>query len=248
MTEMSVRQWQERFRAGDFSSKDRAVQCEAGWYDWFCQDDALAGRLQKLSKVVMGVTDPYILDHYYVWFKNNCPLSGPLYDDVRFAPLRDGRNGGYFVVALDSPHEAKKWTLYTERCGYDFPEFCCGKAQEMTRYINSIGQELQEGRVPPFAAEKDAVAVYAMQQGEPQNVCIDREGNHSYSYTSCKDGSRKIVLAAAKLENAPNGFIAEQAHLIKGVHICCPEDADIPLLHSASSPKQKTTQRKREAR
>ncbi len=39
MNEMSVRTWQERFRAGDFSSRDRAVQCEAGWYDWFCRDE-----------------------------------------------------------------------------------------------------------------------------------------------------------------------------------------------------------------
>ena len=137
MTEMSVRQWQERFRAGDFSSKDRAVQCEAGWYDWFCQDDALAGRLQKLSKVVMGITDPYILDHYYVWFKNNCPLSGPLYDDVRFEPLHGDRNGRYFVVIRDSPHEAHKWTLYV---------------RDMLRHINSMAPESWRGNPPPEKA------------------------------------------------------------------------------------------------
>lgn len=141
MTEMSVRQWQERFRAGDFSSKDRAVQCEAGWYDWFCQDVALAGRLQKLSKVVMGITDPYILDHYYVWFKNNCPLSGPLYDDIRFEPLHGDCSGKYFVVIRDSPHEAHKWTLYTERHGFEQPEFTCGNVRDMLRHINSMAPE-----------------------------------------------------------------------------------------------------------
>lgn len=137
MAEMSVRQWQERFGAGDFDSRDRAVQCEAGWYDWFCRDEALAGRLQKLARVVMGVKAPFLLDNYYVWFKNNCPLDGPLYDDVRFEPLFGERDGKYFVVSLDSPREPAKWTLFTERYGYDAPEFCCGNVREMVKYINS---------------------------------------------------------------------------------------------------------------
>ena len=137
MAEMSVRQWQERFRAGDFSNRDRAVQCEAGWYDWFCRDEALAGHLKRISKVVLGINAPFILDNYYVWFKNNCPMAGPLYDDVRFEPLSGERGGKHFVVSLDCPHELAKWVLYTERYGYDAPEFCCGNVREMVKYINS---------------------------------------------------------------------------------------------------------------
>lgn len=140
----SVREWQERFRAGEFNEKDVGAQMNAGWYDWFCRDSALAGRLQRIAPVVMGITEPAILDNYSVCFKNNCPLNGPLYDDVRFEPLEGERDGRYFLVALDSPHEkpGHKWALTAERSGFDEAEFGCGNVREMCEYINDVAYEL----------------------------------------------------------------------------------------------------------
>ena len=146
---ISVGQWQVLYRAGAFDAKDRAVQCEAGWYDWFCRDEALASRLKQLAPVVMGVTDPFIQDNYYVWFKNNCPMVGPLYDDVRFEPLTGERDGRYFLVARDSPHEKAKWALYTERHGFEKPEFQCANVRDMIRYLNEMGPELACGTPDP---------------------------------------------------------------------------------------------------
>ena len=145
---ISVRQWQEQFRAGAFDSTDFATQVKAGWHDWWCRDEALAGHLKKIAPVVMGITEPAILDNYYVWFKNNCPVKGPLYDDVRFEPLESERDGRYFIVILDSPHEKQKWTMYSERhdSSFETPEFECGNVREMYRYLNAVGRELAEGR------------------------------------------------------------------------------------------------------
>lgn len=146
---ISVRQWQERCRSGAFRSKSRETQIGAGWYDWFCGDGALAGRLQRIGRVVMGITEPAILDNYYVWFKNNWPLDGSLYDDVRFEPLEGERCGRYFVVSLDCPYEKQKWTLYTERRGFQDPEFGCQNIREMLKYLNDHGKELARGTEPP---------------------------------------------------------------------------------------------------
>lgn len=239
--ELSVRQWQEKFRAGAFSSKDFTTQCGAGWYDWFCSTEALAGRLKKIGRVVMGITDPFILDNYYVWFKNNCPMSGPLYDDARFEPLSGERDGKYFVISLDSPHERTKWALVTERYGFDAPEFECQDVREMVKYINSIGPELQQGIQPAFIAEKGAVTAYARRHGEPEGIRVYRDGNHCYSYNSCHDRRRRTVIAVASLEDAPPGFVFQQAESIRGLHVYCPEDAgkSLPVLEKAAGKSQK---------
>ena len=50
MSEMlSVRQWQDLFRSGAFQDRSRETQIRAGWYDWFCADSALAGRVFTCS-------------------------------------------------------------------------------------------------------------------------------------------------------------------------------------------------------
>ena len=104
----------------------------------------------------MNPVDQFTTDQngyaYYVWFKNNYPLSGPLYDDVRFEPLHGDRNGKYFVVIRDSPHETHKWTLYTERHGFEQPEFTCGNVRDMLRHINSMAPESWRGNPPPKKA------------------------------------------------------------------------------------------------
>lgn len=62
-----------------------------GFYDWFCSDNSLKRRMlalvPKLKFLVKeGIVNP---DNTYVWFKNNCPCDGTLYDDMRFSTLND---------------------------------------------------------------------------------------------------------------------------------------------------------------
>lgn len=62
------------------------------FYDWFCLDSSLRkkseGLMKKAKKFATKMNID--LDTHYLWFKNNCPYSGNLYDDFRFADCKTG--------------------------------------------------------------------------------------------------------------------------------------------------------------
>lgn len=76
------------------------------WYDWFCKDSSLESRgeklLDKLSRIAFS--KKFDLTNTYVFFKNNCPMQGKLYDDFRICDLKSG--AVLFTVTPSSGHKS----------------------------------------------------------------------------------------------------------------------------------------------
>ena len=86
---MNITEWIKNFDNHRWSIPEIDVQIDAGWYDWFCNDKSLTNKTKTLGKKVKQLANSPKIDteNWYVWFKNNFPMRGPLYDDFRFADL-----------------------------------------------------------------------------------------------------------------------------------------------------------------
>ena len=87
---MTITELLAKRKAGDLTDAD----IKGLWYDWFCKDTSLVNkgkvllsRLSKVAKVNNGKFNP---DNTYVFFKNNCPCNGDLYDDFRICDIETG--------------------------------------------------------------------------------------------------------------------------------------------------------------
>lgn len=134
--EMKLREWIERFNNGDFDEKDYQIQCNAGWYDWFCKDTSLANKTKRMGAIVKKINGEgkVNLDTMYVWFKNNCPLDGPLYDDFRFADIETGDT--LFTTQIDCCWNNMKYTVYGRKNDFKKPLFTTDSSRELSRWFN----------------------------------------------------------------------------------------------------------------
>ena len=133
----TVRSWQQAYNSGAFELPDRKTQIDAGWYDWFCKDTSLANKTKRMGQIVKQVKDggKIDLDTWYVWFKNNCPLNGPLFDDFRFARQDNGEV--QLTIQLNCCWNNHKFTVYGRKNEFKEPLFETDSQRDLVKWLNS---------------------------------------------------------------------------------------------------------------
>lgn len=138
--EMTLVEFAERFNAGKFKSRDRHTQCIAGWYDWFCSDFALAAKTEYLGKKVLSILDSKKFDKTksYVFFKNNCPCVGALYDQFSICDIESGDVLFCAQHLEKGSHGCDKahWELYDADISFGKP-VVSGTWREVEKYFNN---------------------------------------------------------------------------------------------------------------
>jgi hypothetical protein len=90
--EISVRQFIQNYEKGKYDDPSVDTMIDAGWYDWFCEDCELKPWLDAMFPKVKQISQsPKIdIDKMFIFFKNNSPSQGDLYDNFRFCEIGTG--------------------------------------------------------------------------------------------------------------------------------------------------------------
>lgn len=133
---ITIREWQKIFIEGHFDYEEVSIQINAGWYDWFCKTSSLKNKTKKMGNIIKQVKDggKVDLDNWYVWFKNNCPMVGPLYDDFRFADLKTG--DVQFTITIDDKRAKNKYEVWGRRNNFKEPIVGFNSSRELVKWLN----------------------------------------------------------------------------------------------------------------
>ena len=125
----TLKQQLEAFEEGKFIDGEGEESWCYNFYDWFCKDKALKAKSERLFKMAKRWVKNRNTDteKVYVFFKNNCPMNGPLYDDFRICDVETGN-----VI----------WTVIP-KCGHSGKAEVWGKQNDFKGAI-AVGKSMNE--------------------------------------------------------------------------------------------------------
>jgi len=88
----SLRKQFKAFDQGRYIDSDGQESHCYNFYDWFCKDTSLKNKANTLFRASRRFVKKLDIDQdkHYVFFKNNCPMRGPLRDDFRICDKETG--------------------------------------------------------------------------------------------------------------------------------------------------------------
>lgn len=137
--EIKISEWIHKFNRGEFSAPDRATQIDAGWYDWFCKDTSLRNKTYRMGNIIKQIQNTKFLEECYVFFKNNCPIEGPLYDTFRIVPLKNDKDRRVlYTISIEDKREENTYVVYGRENDFEKPLFKTNYVKELVKYLNSL--------------------------------------------------------------------------------------------------------------
>ena len=202
MSEMSVREWQEAFRRGEFSAPDFETQVKAGWYDWFCEEEELAGKTALLGEVICDVIEGGKLDvdGTHPFFMNCCPASDdPLYDSLRF---NDGKDN-VFVCNFGDERDIAPVTVYSSINGYKDPVARFDEPGELSvwlsiPWLSGEKEHIEEKAMAETAKALGKAADHLEKEGMPEADAVRREWRRLHDEMLRIDGAARGFRAMGK--------------------------------------------------
>jgi len=130
--------YREYKRSNDESILERLT--DELWYDWFCRETSLKNKsktlLSRLSSVVKAnANKKFDPDKCYVFFKNNCPCCGSLYDDFRICDKETG--DVIFTISPKLGYDSDYGLSEVFKVGEDDPYVVKGEWKEVINYFKN---------------------------------------------------------------------------------------------------------------
>ena len=111
------------------------------FYDWFCRTSSLENKAKRLFPAVAKFIKhhPEIdTEKVYVFFKNNCPVNGPLYDDFRIC---DRETGDVLWTVVPKCGHSGMFEAWSRKNGFKEPVY---KGKNMTEALKAKVQANKE--------------------------------------------------------------------------------------------------------
>ena len=132
---LNIKDWIIKFNNKEFKKKDFDTQVKAGWYDWFCSDKSLARKTKNIGNIIKKINNEILLNNYYIFFKNNCPMFGPTYDTFKICRIDNGEV--LYSIDLNDKREDHKYEIYGNKNDFVSALFGTNNRKELIKFINN---------------------------------------------------------------------------------------------------------------